>query len=45
MAVLAVKVGVGARLAGFQAFLAIAILHFVANDEGFPVGMKTAFHI
>jgi hypothetical protein len=42
---LAVVAGVGASQALLQAFPAVAIVHFIAADVGFPSGMKAAFHL
>ena len=39
----AVEAGVGAGLAVIQAFLAIADLHFLAEDAGVPVRVMAAF--
>ena len=39
-----IDAGVGAGLAFVQTFLAIIIIHFLAMDTGFPVGVKTAVH-
>jgi len=41
---LAIGAGVGTGLAVIQAFLTIIIIHFLAMDACFPVGVKTAVH-
>jgi hypothetical protein len=43
LAKFAVDTGVGAGLAQIQAFLAVAELHFLAEDAGLPVRVKAAF--
>jgi hypothetical protein len=43
LAEFAVDTGIGAGLAEVQAFLAVAELHFLAEDAGLPVGVKAAF--
>jgi hypothetical protein len=35
---------VGTGLAQVQAFLTIVVIHFLAMDSSFPVGMKSAVH-
>ena len=44
LAKLAIDAGVGTGLALIQAFLAVIVIHFLAMDARFPVGMKTAIH-
>ena len=44
LAKLTLDAGVGAGLAFVQTFLTVIIIHFLAMDAGFPVGVKTAVH-
>jgi hypothetical protein len=44
LAKLAIGARVGTGLAAIQAFLTIIIIHFLAMDACFPVGVKSAIH-